>query len=102
MAKTLLLNAVSGVIVAGADDNSFAVTDLAEPKTLRSQGMQDHDVLNVVVKNYAGDGWVPFTDGNGQVQLSRARRSVTPMEIGEFAVEGSVAGPATIYTEDAS
>ncbi len=101
MAKTPLLTAVTGAITTADTGNSFEVTDLSAPKTLRVQGLNNDDALNVMVQNFAGDGFVPWTDGDGQVQLNAKRRSVTPFEIGVFAVEGSVGGTVTIYTEDA-
>ena len=102
MAKTLLVSAPAGEIVAGAGGNSFAVIDLTAPLTLRVEGLRAGDSINVVVQNFAGDGWVPWTDGDGAVQLNSRRQSVTPMEIGIFSTEGIIGDPVTLYTEDAS
>ena len=100
--KTLIAEDVAGVVEAG--DHTFVVDDITVGKTLKIDGIKPGDVLVLNRQNYAGDGYEPVTDEvNGQrrvVQLNEMRRTAPIAEVGTYSLDGVVAGPCVIWTEE--
>lgn len=99
MTDTILFTAQTGTITPVVDTNTFEVTDPFGGKTVVVEGLGVDDSLNLVRRNYADDGWEPYTE-NGQVQLNARNKSLTPTEIGVFGLQGIVTGTVTAYTKE--
>lgn len=78
---------------------TFEVTDPTGYKTVVVEGLIADDHLYLVRKNYAGDGWEQFTDGR-PVLINVHNRSRTPLEVGEYGLQGEVSGTLTAYTKE--
>lgn len=81
-------------------DGTFEVTDMSAPPTLKLQGFHSSDKLTLMQANFAGDGWEEVTDGQKVIHLTpHNRKTVTPLEIGVYGLQGDVLGSITAYTE---
>lgn len=99
MAKTLLLEEVTGAITPGSGNNSFDVINPTLFKCVRVEDMNFDDVIHLMHRNYADDGWVPYKVG-GSWQLDKNNTTLTPIDIGTYALSGIVQGTITAYTEE--
>jgi len=95
--KALISATLTGTVAAG--DVTFDITDPADCKSLKIDGLTSGDSLNVVRRNYAEDGWEQVTDEGRSVQLNHGRRTAPLNEVGTYSVEGWLAGTRTLWTE---
>lgn len=96
--KAEVAAAVSGPIVRG--DQTVEITDPTLYKTIKIDGLQAGDALNLLRQNYAGDGYEPVTMLGRHIQLNAGNRTATPVEIGIYSLEGYVTGPVKVWTEE--
>lgn len=111
MAKTILFQVAANLVdgdavhevVAGSGTNSYTVTDIASPGTIKVQGLASGDNLNIMMRDHAGTAYDPWG-----ATLNTRKTTATPVEIGVFGVMGKIKGDPDdargiiIYVEDAS
>lgn len=102
MTDTLLFEEQTGTITPEVGTNTFEVTDPTAFKTVVVDGFTNtySDVLYLVRRNYADDGWERFTCDGKDVTLDLFNKSRTPVEVGVYGLLGSVAGTLTAYTKE--
>jgi len=98
MAKAKISDLVAGVIVAGA--HTIPITDPADCKTIKVDGLAADGSLNLLRQNFAGNGYEPVFNDGKQVQFNSKNLTATPNEVGTYTVAGTITGPATLWTED--